>query len=134
MNRFVFLILFALTGRAETPIVPVNELQPLAANITRVLQALEFLGAPFGAQVSKDLQAAAAAKDSDRLQKLIDAQVTFVVTINPEARVKTQLGEFKPGLQQAGFTPVLIKVINQSSVTQELRMASPQAEIGRAHV
>ena len=104
--------------------VPV-EAQPLAANVTRVLQALEFLGAPL--ESARDLEAAARDRDSDKLQGLLDPRVLLLVTINPESRVKVQRGPAKARLQQAGFTPVLVKIINQGAVSAELRPVSPQA-------
>jgi hypothetical protein len=106
--------------------VPV-EGQPLAANVTRVLQAHQSLGAPLPDEAIKGLEAAAQARDADRLQELLDPHVLLVVTINPESRVKVQRGPAKALLQQAGFTPVLVKVINQSALTRELRLVSPQA-------
>src|SRR5205814_9652440 len=106
--------------------VPVKG-QPLSANITRVLEALEFLGAPLPGETSEGLEAAARAQDADRLQELLDPHVLLVVSINPESRVKVQRGPARARLQQAGFTPVLVKVINQSSLTRELRIASPQS-------
>ena len=51
----------------------------------------------------------------------------LLVTINPEARFKVQRGPASARLQQAGFTPVLVKIINQSASTPELRIFSPQA-------
>src|SRR5204862_5371129 len=50
-----------------------------------------------------------------------------LVTINPEARFKVQRGPAPARLQQAGFTPALVKIINQSASTPELRIFSPQA-------
>src|SRR5256885_16021870 len=106
--------------------VPV-EGQPLSANITRVLEALEFLGAPLPGETGKGLEGAALAQDADRLQELLDPHVLLVVTINPESRVKVQRGPARARLQQAGFTPVLVKIINQSTQTRELRLVSPQS-------
>ena len=69
MSRLVtcFLCLFALaaTVRGETAVelrVPV-EGQPLSANITRVLQALQFLGTPLSGDTIKEVEAAAQALD-----------------------------------------------------------------------
>src|SRR6185437_10359001 len=49
------------------------------------------------------------------------------VGINPESRVKVTRGPAPANLQQGGFTPVLVKVVNQSTVTKRLRIVSPQA-------
>src|ERR1051326_3554421 len=104
--------------------VPV-EAQPLAANVTRLLQALEFLGAPLDS--AAEIESAARAGDADRLQALLDPGVLLVVTVNPESRVKVQRGPARARLQQAGFTPVLVKVINQGAISAALRPVSPQA-------
>jgi len=119
----------AMAVRGQTALdlrVPV-EGQPLSANITRVQQALEFLGAPLPRETSKKLEAAVRAQDAERLQELLDPYVLLFVTINPETRVKAQPGPAKARLQQAGFTPVLVKVANQCALTGELRLVSPQA-------
>ncbi len=97
--------------------------QPLAANVQRVVQALEFLGAP----LSEDMRVASASRDARRLQELLDPQVLCVVGINPEARVKSARGPAAAGLQQAGYTPVLLKVVNHSASLAPLRITSAQA-------
>ena len=128
-TTFLCFLAVARTMHGETALdlhVPV-EGQPLSANITRVEQAFHFLGAPLPGEATKRLQAAAEAQDADRLQELLDPLVLLVVTINPESRVKVQRGPAKARLQQAGFTPVLVKVINQSALTRELRIVSPQS-------
>src|SRR5204863_2227208 len=90
-------------------------------------EAFEFLGAPLPGETGKGLEAAALAQDADRLQELLDPHTLLVVTINPESRVKVQRGPARARLVQAGFTPVLVKIINQAALTRELRIVSPQA-------
>lgn len=101
--------------------------QPLAANIGRVMEALDYLGAPLAPDLTRQLNLAGQARDAAKLQELLDPQVAFVVSINPEVRVKVQRGPAKTTIQQAGFTPLLIKVINQSTVAKPLQIRSPQA-------
>lgn len=101
--------------------------QPLAANVKRLMEAMEYLGAPLPAEVSKSLKDAADARDAQKLQQLLDPYVLLVVSLNPESRVKVARGPAPAVLQQAGFTPVLVKVINDSTVTEELRIKSPQS-------
>jgi hypothetical protein len=114
-------------GRAdEVPAVEV-ERQPLAANVKRLLDALDFLGAPLPEATHKALQPALTERDAGKVQQQLDPHVLFVVSINPESRVKAARGPAKATLQQAGFTPVLVKVINESAVTAPLRITSPQA-------
>ena len=124
---FLLAVTVTVNGQAviEMP-VPV-EGQPLSANVTRVLQALQFLGAPLASETTKALEAAALARDADRLQELLDPHVLLTVTINPESRVKVQRGPAPAQLQQAGFTPMLVKIINQSTVIKELLIVSPQS-------
>src|SRR5262245_24253021 len=101
--------------------------QPLAANVRRLEQALDYLGAPLPPETRKALQVACANRDAAGIQRLLDPHVLLAVSINPEARVKVARGPAKGILQQAGYTPVLVKVINESTVTKALRVRSPQA-------
>lgn len=101
--------------------------QPLAANVSRLIDAWELLGTPQPADLKDQLRTAAQARDAVKLQKLLDPKVLLVVLINPESRVKVTRGPAPANLQQGGFTPVLVKVVNQSTVTKRLRIVSPQA-------
>src|SRR5262245_5709149 len=58
--------------------------QPLAANVTRLLDALQFLGAPLPEATAKSLRTAARARDARKIQQLLDPQVLLHVAINPE--------------------------------------------------
>jgi hypothetical protein len=101
--------------------------QPLAANIARLGEALDTLGAPLPAELRTALAAAGQARDAAKLQQLLDPYVLLAVHLNPEARVKVARGPALAGLQQAGYTPVIIKVVNESGGTQRLRIGSPQS-------
>jgi hypothetical protein len=101
--------------------------QPLGANVSRLLEALRFLGRPLGEGLEKALNEAIAQRDADRIQQLLDPYVLVEVSLNPEVRVKATRGPGKGVLQQGGFTPVIIKVVNESTVTRQLRIFSPQA-------
>ena len=101
--------------------------QPLASNVQRVIQAMEFLGAPLPIETTNALQSATRARDARRIQQLLDRQVLVFVKLNPEARVKVTRGRAPAVLRQGGFTPFLVKVINESAVTQPLQIASPQS-------
>ncbi len=104
-----------------------SKAQPLAANAARVAKALDFLGTPLPDDTAKALAKAVADKDAKKVQEVLDAQVLFVVTINPEARVKVASGPGGTTLQQAGWTPVLVKVMNDSTVKKQLKIMSPQS-------
>jgi hypothetical protein len=95
--------------------------------VKRLLQALEFLGAPLPADCQAALKDAADARDALKIQQVLDPHVLLQVTLNPEYRVKVSRGPARAVLQQGGFTPVLVKVVNDSTVTKPLRLSSPQA-------
>ena len=116
--------------QAAAAMAPVAvEAQPLAANIERVAQALDSLGAPLPADVRAALTRAGKDRDARVLQQTLDSRVLIVVHINPEARVRVMRPpQSGPAvLQQAAYTPALVKVVNDSRGTQTLRVGSPQA-------
>jgi hypothetical protein len=118
----------ASPARAQQKLEPIDvEGQPLAANVQRIVEALQFLGAPLSAETTQAVQAAVEARDARKLQQLLDPHVLVVVTINPESRVKAARGPAPANLQQAGFVPAIVKVVNDSTVTMPLRINSPQA-------
>jgi hypothetical protein len=113
-----------VTGNTAAEPVAV-EGQPLAANVTRLLSALDGLGSPLPKETVDKLAQAAKARDAAQLQKLLDPHVLFFVSLNPESRVKVQRGPAAAVLQQAGYTPVLVKILNESTVTKRLKIISP---------
>ena len=112
---------------AEVPKVTEVDGQPVGANAERLLQALEILGHPLPGEVRDGIVEAARKRDVKALQELLDPQVLFVVSINPELRVKVARGPAAAVLHQSGFTPVLVKVMNDGKVSQRLSIESPQA-------
>src|SRR5262249_49311153 len=89
--------------------------QPLAANVKRLLHALDYLGAPLPADTQKALKAACDDRDGEKIQRFLDPHVLLAVHLNPEVRVKVARGPARATLQQAGYTPVLVKVTNDST-------------------
>ena len=112
---------------AERPEVVAVEGQPLAGNVKRLLDTLDFLGAPLSPDATAQLRQAAAERDAVKLQRLLDPHVLLVVTINPESRVKVARGPAVARLQQGGYTPIVVKVINEGVSTAPLKINSPQA-------
>src|SRR5262245_25716669 len=102
--------------------------QPLASNVTRLLETLTFVGQPLPHETTKSIQAAVQEQDAIKLQKLLDPHVLFVLNINPEARVKVKRGPAPAVLQQGGYVPVLIKINNESAATKKLRVQSRQGQ------
>jgi hypothetical protein len=113
--------------RADKLEVVATEGQPLAANTGRLLEALQFLGAPLSAETTTALKAAITVRDARKIQELLDPQVLLQITINPESRVKVARGPAAATLQQGGSVPVLVKVLNESTVKKALHITSPQA-------
>ncbi len=121
-------LLSAGTAAAESSLpIEAVEGQPLGANAKRVVEALEFLGAPLPEKTSRAVLDAAKKRDAKRLQEQLDPHVLFAVALNPEVRVKVGRGPANAVLQQGGYTPVLVKVHNHSTVTRKLKITSPQS-------
>jgi len=120
---------------AAVPLVHGVESQPLRAQVRRVVEGLEIVGAPLGAQERATLDAALAEPDPElsgaKIQAVLDPHVLLSVDINPEMRVKVQPGDAAPRLVEGGWRPFLVKVHNEAGTTAELRATSPQA--GRLH-
>jgi hypothetical protein len=120
------LVLALALAADPPPVVPDVDGQPVAANAERLARALRVLGALLPADAAEAVRAAADAHDAAAVQKALDARVLAVVTINPEARVKVARGPAAATAQQAGYTPVLVKVVNEASVKKRLNLSSPQ--------
>ena len=132
---YVFLLLVIIpcllmgcpAGQAvEPPIVNV-EFQPLASGVKRLLTTLEVLGAAPPTSVLEEIQDGLASGHSVPLQKAIDTEVLAVITISPEERVSASRGPAIADVQQAGYRPAIVKVLNFSTSTARLRVTSPQA-------
>src|SRR5262245_1441589 len=113
--------------RAQTPDPVDVEGQPLARNVDRLLQALEYLGHPAAPDLVEPLRKAIKDQEGTKIQKLLDPHALVFVSINPEARVKVKRGPAPAVLQQGGYIPAIIKVVNEAGVTKPLQVKSPQA-------
>ena len=63
--------------------------QPLGANVLRLIEALDYLGAPFPKASVEQLRLAAKQRNAELLQETVDQHVLFCVSLNPEVRVKS---------------------------------------------
>jgi hypothetical protein len=116
---------------APLPQVGGVELQPLVAQVKRVSEALEYLGAPLSAQERQKLVAASSMNETEAvpaIQAVLDARCLVGVDINPEMRVKVAQGPAAAELVEKGWRTFLIKVNNQAGATAELRVVSPNAQ------
>ena len=129
--RILLALCFAtLAFSEELPLVTKVEFQPLAAQIARVLQALDLVGEPLPAssavEIRKILDAGSGGPNEiARLQTLLDAHCLIGVNINPESRVKVQQGAAMAGLVEQGWRAFLVKVHNEAGVTAVLAADSP---------
>jgi hypothetical protein len=107
------------------------DLQPLLAQVRRLLDALHSLGEPFpeadvaaltAAENTGDAAAVAAA-----VERLLATRCLLEVRINPEARVSISRGPADPRLVEQGWRAFLVKVHNEAGVTAPLAIESPQA-------
>ncbi len=119
---------------AENPALPLVtnvEFQPLAAQVERVVQAMNDLGSPLPATTLAQLRAAAGdtngARGVEKIQRALDPQCLFAVQINPEARVKAGAGPAPRQLIEHGWREFLVKVQNEAGVTAPLRARSTNA-------
>ena len=122
---------FTTLQPAAAPTVVAVELQPLAAQVTRLLEALKYLGAPLPESDRLALEAAIAGPDeraaTSRIQEILDRHCLLDVHINPESRVRVAQGPARPELVEQGWRTFLVKVSNEAGVTAPLRITSPQA-------
>ena len=137
MNRlFVISWLLTMNGllvNAQSfPLVNDIEFQPLAAQVERVAQTLDILGAPLSNDQREKLDAALGQENPQQgileIQKVLDSLCLIGVHINPESRVKAQAGAASKELVEQGWRIFLIKVHNEAGVTAPLRCTSPNAE------
>jgi len=113
---------------AALPVVTNVDLQPLQAQAARIGQGLELVGAPLSAQESRDITAATGPAGVEVIQSILDRHCLFAVTINPEMRVKVQQGDAAADLDEQGWRPFLVKVINDAGTTAALKVKSPNAK------
>jgi hypothetical protein len=130
---FLCLVLIApqMTVAAQSPQVAQVELQPLTAQVARLLEALDYLGAPIAAADRQALTQASNETDAARarraIQDVLDRYCLLDVHINPESRVKVAQGQARAELVEHGWRTFLVKVRNEAGVTAQLKADSPQA-------
>jgi hypothetical protein len=132
-------ILTSPISAADWPKVTKVDRQPLAAQGRRLVQALDYLGAPLPADDKKLLEAASEDSDEARavetIQTVLDRHCLAAVRITPAAGsspsqpvLEIQRGPAKPELAEQGWRVFLIKVDNPSGIKDlELRADSPNS-------
>ena len=97
--------------------------QPLAVLVERVVQALDQLGHGFPPELRKSLKDAG--PDARRVQELLRPQVFLELSLGDSVTLRR--GPTPASLQQGGYTPLLVRVVNDKDVRSALRVASPQS-------
>jgi hypothetical protein len=116
---------------ADLPKVSKVELQPLAAQVRRVVEALDLLGSPLPESDKVALRAAADDKDHakaiDAIQTILDKHCLAGVHL-AGGKCTLQPGPAKPELAEQGWRVFLVKVHNADGLANvELRPDSPNA-------
>ena len=107
------------------------EAQPLIAQVKRVIEAMDYLGAPISAADKQALQNAINQTDAAlavaEIQNVLDRYCLFHVSINPESRVKVDQGPARAEMIEQGWRTFLVKVHNAAGVTAQLKAESQNA-------
>ncbi len=126
MRRTLSLVFLALF---ICPQVRSQERQPFYFHVQDLIRALDLVGAP----VSPDDRARVNElirnnEEPHRIKAILDRYALFNVHINPESRVKVNLGTVKAELPQGGWKTFLIRVDNEAGITASLEVSSEQAK------
>ncbi len=128
LARSLALLSVAATVASAQGDVP---LQPLAQQVRRLEDALNYLGQPLSPATHAALNEAMALSSETaavaRIQELLDPLVLAEIEINAESRVKVTQGQAKPELVEGGARLFLIKVNNLAGVTAPLVVESPNS-------
>jgi hypothetical protein len=128
---FVLLLLSSTWAARGVSKVEQVEFQPLAAQVKRLVEALNFLGAPLRRNdeltLEKALKETDAARATREIQNVLDRYSLVEVHISPESRVKVTRGQAPAELMEHGWRTFLIKVRNEAGITAPLRAESLHA-------
>src|SRR4051794_18905800 len=116
---------------ADLPRVRDVERQPLAAQVDRLVEAMDLLGSPLSAGLQKFIAAAKDKADAAAVQEIqsaLDGQCLAGVRITGPDKVEILPGQARPQVAEQGWRVFLVKVYNPTGVKGvELRADSPNA-------
>ncbi|HUR44539.1 MAG TPA: CehA/McbA family metallohydrolase [Candidatus Saccharimonadales bacterium] len=128
----IWLLLSTTILAAQVPVLEELELQPFVAQVNRLVEAFNLLGESLPEQVQAALRTSSELKDAKtaarQIQQVLDPHCLFVVSVNPEMRVKVAQGPAKPELVAEGWRQFLVKVLNESGASSALKLESPNAK------
>jgi hypothetical protein len=136
-RRLLFATIILVTARSLAPAADLAkvtkvELQPLAAQVQRIADALDFVGNPLP-QADKDaLKRAASAQDHAHgvaeLQTILDKYCLAGLHITQGKELEIEPGPVRPELAEQGWRVFLVKVDNAAGLSDvELRATSPNS-------
>src|SRR5437870_5438936 len=123
-------ILASRSAAAELPKVAKVDVQPLAAQVHRLVEALDYVGAPLPESDKQALKRAGddKAQGVDAIQAILDPHCLAAVRIEAGNKIETLPGPAKPELAEQGWCVFLVKVHNAPGLTGvELQADSPNA-------
>ncbi len=130
-HLLLLILASALISTQQPAKVEQVELQPLTAQVKRLVEAMDYLGAPLKSADKEALERASHDTDATRasraIQDTLDKYCLADIHINPESRVKVTQGAAKPELVEKGWRAFLVKVRNEAGVTAALKAESPNA-------
>src|SRR5690348_15180848 len=94
---------------ASAGVVKDVEIQPLVAQLDRVIEALDYIGSPVSAETKEEFHrlqnevTTQPAGTIEKIQKLFDPLCLVLVEINPESRVKVMRGAADAELVENGW-------------------------------
>jgi hypothetical protein len=122
----------AADDQPVVPVVPGVEVQPFAAQVRRLIEAMDYTGQPLDARTLEALNGVLARANegqaAESIQRLLDPQCLVVINISPESRVKAARGPETAQLVEGGWRQFLVKVVNEAGVTAALRAQSHNAK------
>ncbi|MCW5557743.1 MAG: hypothetical protein KIT22_07920, partial [Verrucomicrobiae bacterium] len=121
------LLLMTLSALAR-PDAPAVDPQPFSAQVRRLLEATEALGAPLPAADRARLDTLLQTPGPDTVRQIevvLDPLCLLHVHINPEMRVKVTRGAAAAELIEGGWKTFLVKVTNEAGTTAKLQIQSP---------
>ena len=95
--------------------------QPLAANATRLLQALDFLGSPLAADRPPPWKPRPRTATPRRFRNCSTRTCSCRSPSIPSRASRSSAARRRPTLQQGGYVPILVKVVNDSTVKKPLQ-------------
>src|SRR5438093_2130993 len=100
-----FMMLAARSAAAELPKVAQVELQPLAAQVRRLVEALDYVGAPLPEADKQALQRAGEdkARGLEAIQSILDPHCLAGVRITAGNQLETLQGPARPELAEQGW-------------------------------